>query len=195
MQLHKDQSIRKREQVLYTHGLRNSMNELNTLLNKKYVSFYSRKGPLFVVGLRNRWRDIYSESGLLLPISSSGSQGVPTLEPPCKLVRVASDWLRVPRSTAILYTQSKSDLVVLITWYPSGYTAVVLECPDCAVIFLFTNQNVTACARGHQEWTENPCHKLYNTRRGYYRSFLATITRVKRQLWKLEKKKNPVRLL
>ena len=40
------------------------------------------------------------------------------------------DWLRVPRSTAILCTLSKSDSVVLITWSPSGYTPVVPECPD-----------------------------------------------------------------
>ena len=47
--------------------------------------------------------------------------------------------------------QSKSDRVVLITWSPSGYTPVVPNCPDRAVIFLFTNQNVAACqsTRGH----------------------------------------------
>ena len=35
-----------------------------------------------------RWveRRIYSERGLLLPISSSGGQGVPMLAPPCKLI-------------------------------------------------------------------------------------------------------------
>ena len=57
---------------------------------------------------------------------------------------------------------SKSDRVVLITWSPSGYTPVVLECPDRAV--LFTNHNVTACqsTRGHSERTENPWHMLYN---------------------------------
>ena len=83
--------------------------------------------------VRNGWRDIYSERGLLLPISSSRSQGVPTLAPPCKLV--SDD----------LCPLSKSDRMVLITWSPSGYTPVVPECPDHAVIFLFTNQNVTAC--------------------------------------------------
>ena len=44
---------------------------------------------------------------------------------------------------------SKFDRVVLITWSPSGYTPVVHDCPDHAV--LFTNHNVTACqsTRGH----------------------------------------------
>ena len=79
--------------------------------------------------VRGGWRDIYSERGLL-PISSSTSQGVPTLVLPCKLPSDASDRLRVPRSTAILCTPSKSDHVVLITWSPSVYTPVVPECLD-----------------------------------------------------------------
>ena len=97
--------------------------------------------------VRDGWRDIYSERGLL-PISFSRSQGVPMLSPPCKLIRDASDWLHVPRSTVILCTLSKSDRVVLITW-SSSYTPVVPECPDRAV--LFTNRNVITCqsTRGH----------------------------------------------
>ena len=85
---------------------------------------------MFLWCVRDGWRDIYSEKGLLLPISSSGSQAVPTLVPPRKLVRDATDCLCVPRSTAILYTLSKSDRLVLITWPPSGYTPVRPECPD-----------------------------------------------------------------
>ena len=91
-----------------------------------------------------------------------GARGLPTLAPPCKLVRDASDRLRVPRSHAILCTQSKSDRVVLITLSPSSYTPVRPECPDRAV--LFTNRNVTACqsTQGHKKRTENPWHMLYN---------------------------------
>ena len=68
---------------------------------------------------------------------------------PCKLVREASDRLRVSRSTVILCNLSKSDRVVLITWSPSDFTPVVRKCPDRVV--MFTNQNVTACqsTRGH----------------------------------------------
>ena len=76
-----------------------------------------------------------------------------------------SDRLHVSHSTVILCTLSKSDRVVLITWSPCGYTPVVPDCPDRAVIFSITNQNVTACqsTRGHYERTENPFHMLYNT--------------------------------
>ena len=43
----------------------------------------------------------------------------------------------------------KSDRVVLLSWSPSGYTPVVPDSPDHAL--LYTNHNVTACqsARGH----------------------------------------------
>ena len=68
---------------------------------------------------------------------------------PCKLVRDTSGRRRASSSTAILYTLSNSDHVFLIPWSPSGYTPVVPECPDRAV--LFTNHNMTACqsTRGH----------------------------------------------
>ena len=105
---------------------------------------------MFLWCVRDGWGELYSERELL-PIFSSGSQRVPTLAPTCKLVRDASARLRVPRSTSILCTLSKSHCVVVITWSPSGYTPVVPECPDRAAIFLFTNQNVTACqsTQGH----------------------------------------------
>ena len=117
---------------------------------------------MFLWCVRDGWRDIYTERGLLFPISSSRSQGVPTLAPPCKLVSGISARLRVPRPTVILCTLSKSDCVVLIIGSPSGYTPVRPECSDRAV--QFTNQNVTACqrTRGHAERTEKPCHILYN---------------------------------
>ena len=117
---------------------------------------------MFLWCVRDGWRDIYSERGLL-PISSSRSQGVPTLTPPYKLVRDASDRLLVPHSAAILSTPSKSDKVVLITWSLSGYTPVVPNCPDRAVLFI--THNVTACQSilDHLERTENPWHMLYNT--------------------------------
>ena len=119
---------------LFVIHLRNSMNE-RTHFFIKYISHtLFSKGSIFLWCVRNGWRDIYSVRGLL-PISSSRSQGVPTLAHPCKLVRDDSDRLRVPRSTAILSTLSKSDRVVLITWSPSGYTPVVPECPDRAAIY------------------------------------------------------------
>ena len=94
--------------------------------------------------MRDGWRDIYTE--LLLPILSSRSRGVPTLAPPCKLVRDASGRMRVPRSNAILCTLSKFARVVLITWSPSGYTPVRPECPEHT--FLFTNHVTVFKAHG-----------------------------------------------
>ena len=135
----------------------------NTLLYKDISLTLFSKGLMLLWCVRNGWRDIYSERGLLLPIFSSGSQRMPMLAPPCKLVRDASDRLRVPCSDAILCTLSKSDRVVLITWSSFGYTPVRPECSDCAV--LFTNHNVTAyqSTQGHLERTENLWHMLYNT--------------------------------
>ena len=89
--------------------------QTNTLLYKNYISHtLFLKGLMLLWCVRDGWRDIYSEKGLLLPISSSRSKGVPTPAPTCKLVRDIFCWLRVPRSTTILCTLSKSDRVVLI---------------------------------------------------------------------------------
>ena len=57
---------------------------------KIYLSFYSRKGPQFVV----RWErdgDTYTRIGdFFLSHTSSRNQGVPTLAPTCKLRRLWS---------------------------------------------------------------------------------------------------------
>ena len=95
---------------------------------KIYAShFLLRKGSTVCSCLRDRWGDIYSERGLLLPISSSGSQGCQHLHP--LESRDTSDRLPVPLSTPILCTLSKSERVVL-TWSPSDYTPDRPECPD-----------------------------------------------------------------
>ena len=91
-------------------NLRTSMNERTHFFIKIYLSHIILKRVDISVVVWEMGR----ESGLLLPISFSRSQRVPTLAPPCKLVGDASDRLRVPRSTAILCTLSKSDRVVLI---------------------------------------------------------------------------------
>ena len=102
----------------------------NTLLYKNIsLTLHSRKGWCFC-GVWEVGGEAYSERGLLLPISSSRSQGMPTPAPTCELVRDASARLRVPCSTAISCTLSKSDRVVLITWSPSGYTPVRPKWPD-----------------------------------------------------------------
>ena len=118
----------------------NIMNEFQwtneTPLYKKYIShFILERGPTVCRLSRDRWRDIYSERGLLLvPYLLLWAKGCQRLHPLAsrvvREVRNTSDRLRVPRSTLILCTLSKSDRVVLITWSPSGYTPVVPDCPD-----------------------------------------------------------------
>ena len=100
------------------------MNERTHFFIKIYLSHtLFSKELMFLWCVRDGWRDIYSERGLLPPISSSSSQGVPTLAPPCKLVitpLVGCVSLARLRFSAL----SKSHHVVLITWSPSGYIPV-----------------------------------------------------------------------
>ena len=84
-----------------------------------------------------RWVEIHilREGTSSCSISSSGSQRGANA---CTLLLQASqkrtDRLRVPCSTAILYTLSKSDRVV-ITWSPSGYSPVRPESDDALSSF------------------------------------------------------------
>ena len=107
---------------------------VETLLYKNISLILFSKGPQFVVGLRDRWRDIYSERGLLVPYLLPGARGCERLYPHAssvvREVRDASDRLRVPGSTPDSLPLFKSDRVVLITWSPSGYTPVGSDCHD-----------------------------------------------------------------
>ena len=97
---------------------------------KIYLILVSKRGPLFVVSLRDRWRDIHSERGLLVLYLLPGARGSKRLHPlASRIVREASDRLHISCLTLILCTLSKFDRVV-ITWSPSGYTPVGLDCPD-----------------------------------------------------------------
>ena len=51
------------------------MNKEEHVYIKIYLSFCSQRGPQFVVSLRDRWRDIYSERGLLVPYLLLGARG------------------------------------------------------------------------------------------------------------------------
>ena len=118
-------------------------------------------------------RHILREGTSSCPISSSWSQGVPTLAPPCKPNRHrrpnASDPLHIPGSTL----DSKwTDCLNLTTWFSYHVVSFRLHTcstglPRCTTTPLFTNHIVTACqsTRGHQERTPNPCQQsLYNSR-------------------------------
>ena len=57
---------------------------MNEILLYKNISLilYSKRGPLFIVSLRDRWRDIYSERGLLIvPYLLLGARGCQCLHP------------------------------------------------------------------------------------------------------------------
>ena len=62
------------------HNLPTSMKERSHFFIKISLSFYSRKGPILSCWFEIDREIIYSERGFLLPITSSRSQGVPTLE-------------------------------------------------------------------------------------------------------------------
>ena len=122
--------------LLHTHDLRISMNERTDFFIKIYLShFILERVDISVVCERWVKRHILSER------TSSHiffqEPAVPTLAPPCKLVRDASARLRVPRSTAIPCPQSKSASVVLVTSSPSGYIPVVPECSDHTAVYLW----------------------------------------------------------
>ena len=82
----------------------------------------------------DRWRNIYSEEGLLLvPYLLPGAWGANTCTPLYRIVRDDLTPLIGCISLAqlpILCTLSKYDRVVLINWSPSGYTPGGPDCLD-----------------------------------------------------------------
>ena len=145
------------------------MNERNTLLYKNISlsHFILERGTQFVVSLRDRWRDIYSERGLLAPYLLPGTRGCQCLHPFASRivrdVRDASDRLRIPGLTL---DSDLPDCLNLTAWF--SYHVVIFRLHTCStglpqrtVIALFTNHNVTACqsTRSHEERTQNPCQQ------------------------------------
>ena len=133
---------------------------------KIYLShFILERSTQFVVSLRDRRRDIYSERGLLLaPYLLPGARGCQHLHPLASriirdnitpmiscvsLARLSSDW---------------TDCLKLTAWFSYHVVSFWLHtCSTdlswCTAIPLFTIHNMTACqsTRGHQERTQNPC--------------------------------------
>ena len=113
---------------------------------------------------------ILREGTSFCPISSSWTQGVPMLAPPCNLYRQrwpnASDRLRIPGSSL---DSDWPDCLNLTVWFsyhmvPFQFHTCSTGLPRHTAIPLFTN-HVTACqsTRGHQAQTQNPCQlSLYN---------------------------------
>ena len=136
---------------------------------KIYLShFILERRTQFVVSLRDRWRNIYSERGLLLvPYLPPGASGCQHLHPLASCIvrdnSNTSDWLCIPGLTL---DSDWTDCLNLtagshIMWLHTCSTGL----PWRTAIPLFTNHNMTACQStcGHQEWTQNPCPQLlYN---------------------------------
>ena len=96
--------------IAIKHDSRNSMNERNTSLQKKSLILFSKGShSLLVEGHILR-------EGTYCPIPSSGSQGLPTLAPPCQSYRQrrpnTSALLHVLGSTLDSLALSKSECVV-----------------------------------------------------------------------------------
>ena len=113
------------------HNLRTSMNERTHFFIKIYLTLFILE-RVDVSGVGERWveRHIYSGRGLLLPISSTGSQGVPTLAPPCKQRRLWSP--ACPTLDSRRYLHSVFNLTA---WFSlCGLLPVTHLCgPDCPV--------------------------------------------------------------
>ena len=136
---------------------------------KTYLShFILERGTQFVVSLRDRWRDIYSERWHLVPYLLPGANACAPLQ------AVSSETSETPLIGCVSLARFSilTGLTVKIwphgshiTWSPSGYPPARPASPD-ALPYPFTNHNVTACqsTRGHQEQTQNPCQRsLFNT--------------------------------
>ena len=115
--------------MLYTQ----SMNEWNTSLLKYISHFILISGLLFVVSLRDRWRDIHSDMGLLLVLFLlPEARGYQRLHPHASHIIRRSNPLISCVSLAwisILCILSKSDHVIIM-WSPSGYTLAGSDCPN-----------------------------------------------------------------
>ena len=115
------------------------MKKRNTLLYK-YISLilFLEKGPQLVVV----WeidRETYTQrEDFFFPDLLPGAREYQRLHPLASSSEMT--WSAAcPTLDFNSLPLSKSDHKVLITWSPSGYTLVVLDCPDCAVISLFTH--------------------------------------------------------
>ena len=128
------------------HNLRISMNEQTQFFIKIYLSHFILKRVDVSVACE-RWvvRHILRERTSSSYMFFQDARGCQRLHPLASSSETPQFGCVSFRSTLILCTLSKSDHVVLITWSPSRYTPIAPDCPDCDVIFLFTNQNVTAC--------------------------------------------------
>ena len=127
------------------------------------LTFYSRKGWCFC--------GVWEMGGEIIFRERTSSFHLFFREPGCQCLHPFASWdtsdrLRVPRSTPILHTRSKSDRMVLIPWSPSDPFPVRPECPDapsssCLLIKMWQLTKTHGVT-----WNEPKLHVLcYITRR------------------------------
>ena len=121
---------------------------------KIYSHFILKRSPRFVISLRDRWKDIYSERGLLLvPYLLPGARGCQCLHPLAS--RIIRDDLTL--SSAVypwLESQFSALCLKLTAWLLCGLfpvTHLLDLSTSTTAIALFTNHNVTVCqsTQGH----------------------------------------------
>ena len=112
-------------------------------------------------------RHIFREGTSSCPILFSGSQGMPTLAPPCKPYRQRGPKCLWSAACPSLDSQFSVLCLNLTAWLSRGLLPVTQLFDSTTMTRChpppFTNHNLTACqsTRGHCEPTENPCHMLY----------------------------------
>ena len=117
--------------------------------DNNYTTLFSKE-LMFLSYVRDGWRDKHKEKSSSSHIFFQEPGDANTCSP--LQARQRRLWSAAyPSLACVSLLLSKSDRVFLITSSPSGYTPVVHDCPDRVIIFLFTDQNVTACqsARAH----------------------------------------------
>ena len=152
--------------MLYTHDLRNSMNERTHFFIKIYLShFILERVDVSVVCERWVARHILRERTSSFHIFFQE----PGVANACTPLQARQRRL----CSAACPTLDCDSLHTVYIWPRGSHHVIPFRLHTCstwvprrAVIFLFTNQNVTAyqSTRGHYEQTKYPCHMLYNTK-------------------------------
>ena len=147
----------------YTSGniIRNN-DERNTLVYNYISHIILEKGPLLVVSWETDG-ETYTQREDFFPYLLPGARRCQCLHP---LVSSSETPLIGCVSHARLrFSALCQNLTTLLSCGPLPVTPLFDLSALRAVIFLFSNQNLTACQStwGYKEQTENPCHMLYNT--------------------------------
>ena len=136
----------------------NEQNETHFFIKIYLSHFILERGRQFVVSLRDRWRDIYSERGLLALYLLPGARGCQRLYPLASCIvrhdTNASDRLHIPGSTLDSDWTDDLNLTASFSYHVVSFRlhTCLTGLPQCTAIPLFIN-HVTACQsiRGHQE--------------------------------------------